>query len=59
MVSQERHADPWLTLNAACIGWEDTIPTLERLREGVRKRRVYIKTKSGSAPGSPNLKPTI
>jgi len=27
----------------ACIGWDDTVPTLERLREGVRKRRENLK----------------
>lgn len=27
----------------ACISWETTIPTLERLREGVRGRRALAK----------------
>ncbi|KAJ7288369.1 hypothetical protein C8J57DRAFT_1280001 [Mycena rebaudengoi] len=27
----------------ACISWEDTVPTLERLREGVRGRRAQAK----------------
>lgn len=27
----------------ACISWETTVPVLERLREGVRGRRVQIK----------------
>lgn len=26
----------------ACISWEATVPTLERLREGVRARRANI-----------------
>jgi 3-deoxy-7-phosphoheptulonate synthase len=30
----------------ACISWEQTVPTLERLREGVRGRREALRRKA-------------
>lgn len=30
----------------ACISWETTVPTLERLREGVRARRELLRNQS-------------
>lgn len=30
----------------ACLSWEQTIPVLERLREGVRGRRILVKNKA-------------
>ena len=30
----------------ACIAWEDTVLVLDRLREGVRQRRVNLKRRS-------------
>lgn len=30
----------------ACISWEQTVPVLERLREGVRARREMLRVKS-------------
>jgi 3-deoxy-7-phosphoheptulonate synthase len=27
----------------ACLSWEKTIPALDRLREGVRGRRIFVK----------------
>lgn len=42
----------------ACISWEQTVPVLDRLREGVRGRReqVYRKSRGLNTPsGSPKL----
>lgn len=33
----------------ACISWEDTVPLLERLREGVRGRREWIRQQAKPA----------
>jgi len=37
----------------ACISWEDTIPVLDRLREGVRGRREQVR--KSSRRGSPSI----
>ena len=44
----------------ACISWEQTVPVLDRLREGVRGRReqVYRRSRGLNTPsGSPKLSP--
>jgi 3-deoxy-7-phosphoheptulonate synthase len=33
----------------ACISWENTIPTLDRLRAGVRGRREWIRNQANNA----------
>ncbi|KII90771.1 hypothetical protein PLICRDRAFT_697253 [Plicaturopsis crispa FD-325 SS-3] len=38
----------------ACISWEDTIPALERLREGVRGRREAVRRKARGLPAEVN-----